>query len=314
VNACAGVVIILARILSVLMPLFPAARSDPLMSVVQSHPEEAAWFVKVVTLFGCISGVVVSIPCGIFLSMYWTPCGYCNRPLKYWLLVHCLLQLLQAPVRLGFFLRLCEIQQRNGDLQRWFQEMTNCTAWRASKMMSVASYGWFILGVVWILNSSYCKACPGIYRLCLGVIFTAIGRLLATLIVYYHTFQNGPQGDVSTPKPKGASQNLIDSIPCERFSPNLDGPTSDMSCAVCLSEFEENDMLRRLPCGHSFHTACVDKWLTQNKVCPLCVQDVEVLTQKKAEQKRSCDPLATSCCQRVGAALQPCSRVLGLGQ
>jgi len=262
------------------------------MSVVQSHPLEAAWFVKVVTLLGVISGVLVSIPCGIFLAMYWTPCGFCNRPLKYWLLVHCILQLAQAPVRMWFFFRLCHIQRRNGDLQEWFGITTSSPAWRASKMVSVASYGWFILGVVWLLNSQHCSACPGIYRLCLGVVFSAIGRLLTTLIVFYHTFQT--QG-APPEKPKGATQSLIDSIPCETFSSD----SSDSSCAVCLSDFEGGDKLRRLPCNHSFHTGCVDKWLKQNKVCPLCVQDVEVLSQQQEEKRRSCQPASASCCQRV---------------
>jgi len=55
---------------------------DPLLDVVQQYPDEAAWFIKVVMFFGSISGVLVSIPCGIFLSMYWIPCGFCNRPLR----------------------------------------------------------------------------------------------------------------------------------------------------------------------------------------------------------------------------------------
>lgn len=35
--------------------------------------EEAAWFIKVVMFFGSISGVIISIPCGVFLTMYWAP-------------------------------------------------------------------------------------------------------------------------------------------------------------------------------------------------------------------------------------------------
>lgn len=278
------------------------------MRVVESQPEKAAWFVKVVSLLGGVSGVLVSIPCAIFLASSWTSCGFCNRPLRYWLLGHCMMQLLQAPIRLGLFFLISHAQRSNRDLQEWFSRATNSPTWRASKMISVASYGWFILGVVWLLNSTYCKPCPGLYRLCLGVIFSAVARLLMTLILFYHAFQ-AEAPDADSPKPQGASQTLIDSIPCGKFCPNLSGATSDISCAVCLNEFEENDMLRRLPCNHSFHSACVDKWLKRNKNCPLCVQDVEVMIQQNLRNRKSCEPAARAPCV-AETSLLSCCRLL----
>jgi len=263
---------------------------DPLLDVVQQYPEEAAWFIKVVMFFGSVSGVVISIPCGAFLSMYWAPCGWCNRPLRYWVLVHCVLQLMQAPVRLVFFVRLCQIQRRNGDIQECVRQLTHSSAWRTSKVVSIVTYGWFILGVVWLLNSTYCKHCPGLYRLSLAVIFTAVARLLMTLIVFYHSFPPRWQGQHSAPKPRGATQELIDSMPPMPFSPELQDEGVETSCAVCLSDFEWDEMVRRLPCGHSFHRTCIDKWLRRNKVCPLCLQDIETLPppakSKWAQQKK----------------------------
>eukprot|EP00435_Cladocopium_sp_Y103_P028187 s2551_g7.t1 len=151
--------------------------ADPLLDVVHQYPEEAAWFIKVVMFFGSISGVIISIPCGVFLTMYWdpwmplgtwgmgfcnilgygAPCGQCNRPLRYWILVHCILQLLQAPVRLVFFLRLCHVQSLNNNIQECVRQLTHSMAWRTSKVVSIITYGWFILGIVWLLNSTYCK-------------------------------------------------------------------------------------------------------------------------------------------------------------
>lgn len=42
-------------------------------------------------------------------------------------------------------------------------------------------------------------------------------------------------------------------------------------CSICMLNFQKNDKLRELPCEHSFHTKCVDKWLFEHSDrCPVC--------------------------------------------
>ncbi|XP_021735621.1 RING-H2 finger protein ATL51-like [Chenopodium quinoa] len=42
-------------------------------------------------------------------------------------------------------------------------------------------------------------------------------------------------------------------------------------CAVCLTEFNENENLRLMPnCEHAFHLPCIDTWLKTHSNCPLC--------------------------------------------
>jgi len=43
----------------------------------------------------------------------------------------------------------------------------------------------------------------------------------------------------------------------------------DEECAICLTEFVENEEVRRLPCMHIFHRKC-DKWLKDTGKCALC--------------------------------------------
>ncbi|XP_040382952.1 E3 ubiquitin-protein ligase ATL6-like [Oryza brachyantha] len=44
-----------------------------------------------------------------------------------------------------------------------------------------------------------------------------------------------------------------------------------LECAVCLSEFDDDETLRLLPrCSHAFHTDCIDAWLASHVTCPVC--------------------------------------------
>lgn len=47
-----------------------------------------------------------------------------------------------------------------------------------------------------------------------------------------------------------------------------------VSCAICLEEYAAGDLIRRLPCGHRLHRACLDPWLLQADTCPLCKRAV----------------------------------------
>ncbi|KXS14670.1 hypothetical protein M427DRAFT_70453 [Gonapodya prolifera JEL478] len=72
-------------------------------------------------------------------------------------------------------------------------------------------------------------------------------------------------------------------------------------CPVCLDPlFAPNKVIRRLPCGHRFHTTCVDAWLVQRRgVCPVCRRDLTVVegiegagergSSREVEMERSAD-------------------------
>ncbi|KAG2300639.1 hypothetical protein Bca4012_012391 [Brassica carinata] len=68
----------------------------------------------------------------------------------------------------------------------------------------------------------------------------------------------------------GLHRSAIDSITVVGFKKG-EGVIDGTDCSVCLSEFEEDEMLRLLPkCSHAFHVNCIDAWLLSHKNCPLC--------------------------------------------
>ncbi|KAI4370699.1 hypothetical protein MLD38_019020 [Melastoma candidum] len=77
-----------------------------------------------------------------------------------------------------------------------------------------------------------------------------------------HVLESGLQGIESA---------VVASFPTEKYTEDLFSSPEDTQCAVCLSEYNLEEVLRILPnCGHSFHASCVDRWLQQHTTCPVC--------------------------------------------
>ncbi|XP_068638864.1 uncharacterized protein [Aristolochia californica] len=44
----------------------------------------------------------------------------------------------------------------------------------------------------------------------------------------------------------------------------------DRKCSICQEEYEANDEVGELECGHSYHLNCIKQWLLQKNACPIC--------------------------------------------
>ena len=48
----------------------------------------------------------------------------------------------------------------------------------------------------------------------------------------------------------------------------------DNVCLICLEDYKNNDMIKKLNCNHIFHSECLKKWLSVKAVCPTCRNDL----------------------------------------
>lgn len=57
------------------------------------------------------------------------------------------------------------------------------------------------------------------------------------------------------------------------YRPSASTERSDSTqeqCSICMEKYSANTQITRLPCGHSFCTGCINRWLEVNNTCPLC--------------------------------------------
>ncbi|KAG2373983.1 hypothetical protein C9374_011648 [Naegleria lovaniensis] len=94
------------------------------------------------------------------------------------------------------------------------------------------------------------------------------------------SFQNYQQDQINKKTP--TTQRAIQELPNFTLTPFRkqimndqccscsEDASNTQSCAVCLCEFEEQEVLTRLPCGHVFHKDCIMPWIKDHNSCPTC--------------------------------------------
>ncbi|CAD8049293.1 unnamed protein product [Paramecium primaurelia] len=57
----------------------------------------------------------------------------------------------------------------------------------------------------------------------------------------------------------------------------------ETTCSICLESFKSSSLVRMTYCEHIFHSTCLEKWMKNNKACPLCRAglDTQTIQSKK---------------------------------
>jgi len=219
---------------------------DPLLELVHCDARAAARFIRVVMLTGTVGGLVAILGCGLFLSLRWNDSASCPRPLKLWLLVHSVLQLVQVPVRIVFLVRLgaCACEDLDA-VEVCVRQMTQSRCWRASRGVAAVTYAWLILGVIWVLHvgaaapalddarcttspssqnyySSASCACRGVLQMTLTVLLQAGVRVAISLKAFRQYFGEDVYRPVEeTTKLEGASPEELAALEVVQYEEEL---------------------------------------------------------------------------------------------
>jgi len=58
-------------------------------------------------------------------------------------------------------------------------------------------------------------------------------------------------------------------IKIKEYKLNEDLEESD-NCSICLENYNKDNIINVLKCGHKYHKDCIDDWINDNNNCPLC--------------------------------------------
>jgi len=251
---------------------------DPLVDMAHRDPVVALRFIKAAMLLGSASSAAISIVSLSLLSFFWSHWGRCQRPLRWWLLFNSLLQLCQVPLRLVFFARAQAIEASGQNVVRRISTLAGSGAWQSSKMVSLLTYFWLILGFVWTINTGNCSDCAWLCSTTAAMLALSSARVLCAFASFQVFLPQDGQSE--QPRVAAAAPSQINALPTLVFHSDDAAVPSNTSCAVCLSEYKEGDVLRDLPCGHQFHRRCADQWLARSKRCPLCMRAIDEVDRK----------------------------------
>jgi len=251
-------------------------------------PANARFTLTVITLVN----VPQIIAAGVVLHANWSD-AVCDKPLREWAFfsafrMACLV-FVSAAIYVGrYFGRYPAL-----NLMRPLHQQIGPLLHKSKYCLDMLGLLWFVVGNLWVFSSRTCLAASApIYRLCLSMVLISHAMIFLPCLIVVMVL---PFLCLCFPciirmlarwrdpmRGKGATAAAIDKLETVSFTEENnekqadDGEDTDNGkcCAICLSDFEDGDKLRVMPCSHRFHKSCVDEWLRVNASCPSCRCDI----------------------------------------
>jgi len=150
---------------------------DPLVQLCWHDAAAAVRFLRVLAISGGMIAPAVALFCLALLGWSWTASAECERPLRWWLLVHATMQLAQAPVKLSL---LVAVRTNESNLVDTTAAITTSPAWLMNRSVVIPTHFWFAMGIMWLAKSL--GECP--FALCFACA-TAVGEGVARILFVY---------------------------------------------------------------------------------------------------------------------------------
>jgi hypothetical protein len=156
-------------------------------------------------------------------------------------------------------------------------------------LLDLASPAIWSLGGYYIFRTESCSTALYVFT-CILWTFQTLGMLLPCFLLSTFIFcvpflvRLAPYFIRPNPNTIAASREVISKLSRVRYSDVGNRPSDiDNSCSICLGEYTDDDMIMKLPCGHFFHSNCVESWLNISQLCPVDRSNVSDLLAQQTE-------------------------------
>eukprot|EP01105_Mastigella_eilhardi_P014739 TRINITY_DN3356_c0_g1_i1.p1 TRINITY_DN3356_c0_g1~~TRINITY_DN3356_c0_g1_i1.p1 ORF type:complete len:395 (-),score=98.61 TRINITY_DN3356_c0_g1_i1:75-1259(-) len=207
-------------------------------------------------------------------------------PLQVWGVVQVTIQAGFVWLHGGYLFSLFNRPRRRSSLRKYVDLGVSLLA----RTINLALLVWLIVGIVWAFKAAAKDEChqqiPFLYAVVFNLVILQLvcfvmailgcccTCLMILLRVSLHNQMLGGTGLYGAAS-AGASPQRIGELPSFAYHPDDVVTAADATCAICLGDYENEELIRMLPCGHHFHASCIDKWLVTNKTCPFCKRDID---------------------------------------
>lgn len=97
--------------------------------------------------------------------------------------------------------------------------------------------------------------------------------IMLALDLLNHLFEGFTDIESETTSETHTPPSVIEALPIVEYKEG--GFDGSPICMICLESYYNKDLLRILPCMHSYHTGCIDTWLQRSVFCPICKSGVD---------------------------------------
>lgn len=113
--------------------------------------------------------------------------------------------------------------------------------------------------------------------------YQAFQHVLMTGRSIWRVLAQRPEEPQRRRRPVGATQEQLEACPIRTLEERRRRPDNDNDgnggecveeedgeCTICLGSYESKQRIRTLPCRYAFHVDCIDRWMQQSVLCPIC--------------------------------------------